>query len=162
MTVWTNADGLEVRFGLDQAQRGMVGLINTNNHEQELRVLIDADEINALTKTVVGGSHNVMLPAGVIIQSAKLTVTEAFDSAGDALTLTIGMEKKDGTEIDNDGIDAAIAQAAIDAIGDDIACDGALIGTKLAADGFFSVTVAGAAATAGKAELIVKFIRPIL
>ena len=69
------------------------------------------------------------IPANSFIVSATLRVLTAID--GTTPTLTIGLVEKDGTTIDADGIDAAIAESAIDAVGETVLCDGALVGARL-------------------------------
>jgi hypothetical protein len=51
----------------------------------------------------------------------------AANVATGATTLSIGLKQLDGTDIDPDGIDATIAKTAIDADGDVVQCDGALV-----------------------------------
>ena len=93
------------------------------------------------------------IPANSFIVSATLRVLTPID--GTTPTLTIGLVEKDGTTIDADGIDAAIAESALDAIGETVLCDGALvaklvgIGTE---DGQLVVTTGGTV-TAGKFSL---------
>ena len=90
------------------------------------------------------------IPANAYIVRATLRVLTPL--AGTTPTVTIGLTEPDGTAIDADGIDVAIAVTALDAIGETVLCDGALvaglagIGT---ADGQIVVTTGGTV-TAGK------------
>jgi hypothetical protein len=109
---------------------------------------------------------NTRIPGGVVIEKAELEVITAF--AGATATLDIGLVDADDQEaafsdLDDDGIDAAIAVTAIDAAGDTIACDGALIGTTLAAQtgGYLVSAEAGTATfTAGEARLRIYYFHP--
>jgi hypothetical protein len=64
------------------------------------------------------------IPAASFIVSATLRVHTAF--AG-GTSYNIGLYESDGTVIDADGIDAAVATAAINAAGETVLCDGALV-----------------------------------
>jgi hypothetical protein len=99
----------------------------------------------------------VSIPAYSKITSATLEILTAF--AG-GTSYDIGLEEEDGTAIDVDGIDAAVALAAIDARGDVVVCNGALVGGVLstgAAAGKLTVAATGTF-TAGKARLVVNYI----
>lgn len=96
------------------------------------------------------------IPANSRIKEATLTVITAF--AG-GTSYNIGLNQPDGTVIDADGIDAAVASAAIDAVGETVACDGALVANTAgigAADGQVVVAATGTF-TAGKARLRVVY-----
>lgn len=88
------------------------------------------------------------------ISEATVTVLSAM--TGTTGTLTIGLEEEDGTVIDADGIDAAIAQAALVA-GARIVCDGALIGTTIGAAAGQVVITTGGTVTGGKFVLRVEY-----
>lgn len=64
------------------------------------------------------------IPANARIKEATLTVITAF--AG-GTSYDIGLYQEDGTVIDADGIDAAIALAAINTAGNRVRSDGALV-----------------------------------
>ena len=97
------------------------------------------------------------IPANSYIVSATLRVIEALD--GTTPTLTLGLQEKDGTEIDNDGIDVAIAESALDTVGETVLCDGAmvaeLIGTGLIRAQLVATT--GGTVTAGKFSLEIEY-----
>jgi hypothetical protein len=66
--------------------------------------------------------------------------------------VTIGLTEPDGTTIDADGIDVAIAASALSSIGETVLCDGALVAGLVgigAEDGQIVVTTGGTV-TAGK------------
>lgn len=92
------------------------------------------------------------VPANSRIKEATFTVITAF--AG-GTSYNFGLNQPDGTVIDADGIDAAVATAAIDAVGETVACDGALVANTAgigANDGQLVVAATGTY-TAGKGRL---------
>lgn len=106
----------------------------------------------------VAGEDQAILriPARARIVTATLRVHTAFTGG---TSYNIGLKEADGTVIDVDGIDAAIALTAIDAIGDVVNCDGALVGLLVgigAAAGVVEVAATGTF-TAGKATLEVEY-----
>jgi hypothetical protein len=163
---WTNSDGLNVRFGLEKGGVAKEGVISTMGDESVLQVKIVGVDLGSADAPIA--THPLAgIPTGAHLISATLYVTEAFTSGGSG-TLTLGLWNDDGdgtfSVIDADGIDATIAKTALDAIGDHVACDGALVGTGTAAIAgtgdrpvFVSGLYATAAFTAGKADLIIKY-----
>ena len=106
----------------------------------------------------VNGTNNMWaeIPANAYITEATIRVLTAMD--GTSGTLTIGLEEADGTVIDVDGIDAAVAQAAL-TLGAVIVCDGALAdGTSTigSAAGQLLVTTGGTV-TAGRFEVTINY-----
>ncbi len=160
-TYWNNSDGLQVRFGTLDAQHPP-GVIPSRGPQTEIVYTIVGTELPDTNLTGEIISHGPVIPAGALVTSATLDITTAFDSAGDAGTLDIGTYKvSDGTALDADGIDADIAQGDIDAVGDQIACDGAHVGGALiTADCYLGATYETAAFTAGVGTLVVKYFVP--
>lgn len=96
------------------------------------------------------------IPANARIKEATFTVITAF--AG-GTSYNFGLNQPDGTVIDADGIDAAVLLAAIDAVGETVACDGALVANTAGigtAEGQLVVAATGSF-TAGKGRLRVVF-----
>lgn len=92
------------------------------------------------------------IAANARIKEATLTTLVAFVGG---TSYNIGLYQEDGTVIDADGIDAAVATAAIDAVGETVVCDGALVGGTVGigtAAGSVRVAATGTY-TAGKARL---------
>lgn len=106
---------------------------------------------------VTGGDEAILrIPANARISRATLRIITAF--AG-GTSYNFGLSESDGTVIDADGIDAAVALTAIDAIGDVVLCDGALVGSLVgigSAAGQLLVVATGTF-TAGKAQLEIEF-----
>ena len=101
---------------------------------------------------------DLAIPAYAKIVSAKIEVLTAF--AG-GTSLAVGLQDSAGTEIDDDGFltAAQLATANIDARGDFVVGTGALVGVGIgAAAGELVVTAVGTF-TAGKARVLVEFIK---
>lgn len=159
---WTNSDGLVVGFGARNSKNDAGATVRTMGNEEIFSMILDWDILPAAPDTVPS-VKSIPIPAGAVITNADLRIIEAFTSAG-STTLTIGLVNAAGVAIDADGIDATIAKAAIDAVGDVVQCDGALVSGVLtigAADGFISTTTAVGPWTAGQAELTVRYTRPL-
>jgi hypothetical protein len=154
-TKWINNDGLVVKFGTKEAEVIQAGEETAYGQHREYRAVIDWDDLEAFGTTTLL-SDTSAIPSGAHIDSAEFYVEEAF--VGATATLTLGLYDQDRTTaIDADGIDAAIAVTAIDAVGDTIACDGALINTTTSNAGLLSALVGTANFTAGRGILTVKF-----
>lgn len=165
MGTWANNDGLLVRFGTSEGEAQFVGEYRGHGrlHEVEVEVLFSKlDDVAVGTEQIL--SDTVRIPATAHVESATFYVETAFDSAGDTATLTFGLIDEDrSTAYDADGIDATIAETAIDAIGDTITCDGAVINTTISNGGvplLVTATVGTEAFTAGKGWLTLRYYIP--
>ena len=161
--VWNNPDGLRVRFGTELAITAKSGTPE-DNHGGTRKMIAIIDSQNA--EFPLFGASDVFLseptaaiPSGAIIRSATLIALTGFTSGG-APTLDIGLAEQDGTEIDHDGLFAAIALSAFNADAEEVAGAGALINTKLAETGYLTINVGTANYTAGKALLEIEYIIP--
>lgn len=160
--VWTNPDGLDVGFGTRDSKNKNAATVRTQGNVEILSMILDWDYLPDAAGTAPS-SKSIPLPANSLIHRATLRVTEAFTSGG-ATTLDIGLVNAAGTAIDQDGIDAAIAKTAIDAVGDVIQCDGALVGgaaTVGTAPAYISCNVGTGPYTAGQAELTIEYSKPL-
>ena len=157
MADWTNSDGLEVRFNGPEA--GPTGAsVSTLGAVKNL--VLDFDFATAITAAADG--HEAFIPAGSYIKAATLIVTTAATSAGTA-TLSIGLAQKDGTAINNIGIDSAIALSAIDAVTEVVKCDGTLAGGTASIGAYngyvYTTPTTGADVfTAGRGKLVIEYI----
>jgi hypothetical protein len=148
---WTNSDGLEVRFTGPEANQS--GAESVGGAIKNL--VVDFNFAEAIT--AAAWSHESYIPAGSYILSATLIVTSAM--TGSSGTLTIGLAQKDGTVIDADGIDAAVAQATLIASAV-VKCDGALAGGTAAigaADGYVYTSLGGTV-SGGRGRLVIEYI----
>ena len=160
--VWTNADGLRVRFGTEKARDAKEGSPRQAGAYKVYEFEIDGKDLQLHTDTqerFLNRTPSVYLPAGHLLVEAKLVTMTPFQGSG--ATLTLGLAEQNGTTVDADGIDATIALTAIDAVGETVTCDGQLIGTILAKNSALTVTVGTASYTAGKAKLLVTLLPQI-
>lgn len=158
-SVWVNNDGLEVGFGTIDTENPQSASLRTVGKLNQIETELVYDNLPAAG--AVGGKV-FRIPANSTITRAWVVVEEGFTSAG-ATTLDIGLQEKDGTVIDADGIDAAIALTAIDTVGEVVVHDGALVGGVVTigdADGYVYVTVGTGPYTAGKGVLTVEYLLP--
>jgi hypothetical protein len=172
MTVWVNNDGLEVRFGSSKADLRLGGRLKTFGSMRELHVKIVGTSV-PVQGTVIANviDKKVTIPSNSYIDTvgSQFIVDTAF--VGATATLDIGTMGDDGdgtyTVIDDDGIDAAIAITAIDAVDDTIAVNGAQMGTSPVNAVNASLPIAisygynTAALTAGVGTLILKYRPPV-
>lgn len=155
-----NKDGLTVRYFGEQAELASAGYHDIANLRS---IVIEIGKDHTYPAADVAGDATLpTIPAKAVIHSAFLKVHEAFTAAG-AATLTIGTVDKDGVAIDADGIDAAIALAAL-VKGNVIKCDGAQVAAETATSTFsekeawLSTAVGTGPYTAGRATLTVYFV----
>lgn len=165
---WVNNDGLPVRFGKANQVDAVVGKPTQYGVEQILEAEIVWDRLPAFgtvptTGMIYGGYPNVSIPKGALIKSATLQVTTA-EAAASSQTLSLGLVNADGSEtnLDDDGLFAALAQSAVDTVGESNTGAGALIGTKLAAEGYLWASVGVANFTTLVARLSVVYYMPPL
>lgn len=122
-------DGLVVGYGTHTVDND-VGTVNDGGTVKQYRIeLSDAtalEDTDAITVASIP-PQSVLIPRGSVIKSANFSVTSVFTSGG-AATLDIGFYSAAAVVDDANGIDADIALTAIDAIGDIVACDGAVVG----------------------------------
>lgn len=157
---YTNADGLYV---LTHAAQGAEQDKGTTVRPPLNFVVVDIPDFTAIGSSF--GASNIdpmdpVIPANSVIINADLIIETAADSAADNATLTIGLYTAAGAAIDADGIDATIAQSAIDAQYDVVQCDGDLVNGVLttgANAGYIGMIYGTAAFTAGAAKLVVQY-----
>lgn len=162
---WKNADGLIVYFGTDEGKATTVGEYRTLGRRRQYEVDIDLTTL----PTQASGNVQVLdtswhLPAGCFIESLEIFTTK--ETAGTNANLNIGLVKTDLTVYDDDGILAAgddfnggtdlgttytYVKGTTDA--------GALVGTKLAYNGYLCAQPDTADFTAGviKVRIYVSF-----
>ena len=152
MTIYTNNDGLKESFGIPGTSEG--GAIHTSGAVKELKILVDV--VNGTPEAAAKGGDASFVLANSHIVSSVLKVTEAFVGG---TSLTLGYGNKAGTAIDADGIDAAIATSALNAVGKSVVCDGALAeGVTVGAADAYPTSATAGTYTAGKAELYISYI----
>jgi hypothetical protein len=155
---YVNADGLEI---LTAGEQGTAAKRGTSLSSQKKSLVMTITGTEVPSSVATPQDHDAFIPAGSYITSASLIVTTAFTSGGSA-TLTIGTYTQAGAAVDADGIDAAVALAAIGA-DKAVACDGAAVGgtaTVGGADVYVEAIYGTAAFTAGEAKLVIEYIEP--
>jgi len=146
--------GRQTFFGVLPSKNKFGGEVASSGQKKELRFPFSYDDLPAVD---AGNEMVATLPAGSQIVSAHVIVDSAM--TGTSGTLTIGTYEADGGgAIDLDGIDVAIAQAALLA-NTTIVCDGAQIGGGIVlAERAAIVAVTGGTVTAGEFTLVVEYI----
>lgn len=132
-STWTNSDGLVVGFGTRTLDNGILAEVQGGTVRKYTVELPDATALEA-TAAITSASippQSVVIPQGSMITRAYFEVTVPF--AGATANLDIGLWSNAATPVldDIDGIDAAIDVLVLDAIGDVVQCDGALVGGVL-------------------------------
>lgn len=154
-TNWTNADGLVVGFGTREAETTYSAKVSRGGPEQQVVMRIKGADLadSAVADQLV---HAPVIPAGALLKSAHLQVDTAF--VGTNAVLDIGLYKaSDGSAIDDDGVDSAIATTTL--VADyDVACDGAEIGLKTDFACKIAASYDTAAFTDGVATLVVTYV----
>ncbi len=153
---YVNADGLEV---LTAGEQGTPAKRGTSLSSQKKSLVMNITGTEVPSSVATPQDHDAFIPAGSYITGAHLIVSTAFTSGGSA-TLTVGTYTQAGAAVDADGIDAAIALAAIGA-DKAVACDGAAVGgtaTVGGADVYIEAIYGTAAFTAGEAKLVIEYI----
>jgi hypothetical protein len=156
---YVNADGLEI---LTSGEAGTAAKKGTAlaGHKKALVLNLTGTELPSGAATPQ--DHDAFIPANSYITSATVIISTAFTSGGSA-TLTVGAYQQDGSTIDADGVDAAVALSALNATTKAVACDGALVGAALSVgdnDCYIEAYYGTAAFTAGEAKLVIEYIEP--
>jgi hypothetical protein len=163
MGTWMNSDGLYIKFGTDEADHGVAGEYSTLGPQRMVEAKLTLTEA-ALTAAIV--DDNVWLPAGARIEKVEV-IAETAATSGGAAVLNVGLQRQDrSTELDYDGLVAALALTAINAAGETNSLTpgstgaGALIGTTLANAGYLTFDYDTAAFTAGVMKVRVYWSKP--
>lgn len=156
---WDNADGLRVFFAgesrsVDGGEYPGAGA----NRTIEVEVNGVGLSTTAGTPTLVGKPW-IIIPRNSVIESVEVIAETAFTSGG-AATLNVGLQRFNGTELDHDGLVAAMALTSLDRTGEKTvltssttAPAGALIGTETQYPAYIDVYAGTAAFTAGRAVI---------
>jgi hypothetical protein len=146
-----NVNGRQTFFGPLPTKNKFGGKVQASGVEKEIKYtfsyddLPDADSLNEMVAAI---------PANAKLVGADLFVGTAWVGG---TNLSVGLEQKDGTVIDADGVHAAILTAALTA-NSFHAGGGALVGDSIGAnEAIVAVTTTGTF-TAGDATLVVKYV----
>jgi len=150
MSTVENSDGLLAHIG--NPSQNVSGTTSRYGNRYTIEFTVDFDD---LPDDIGGAFHDSdsFIPAGAVVESAKLLTDVAWVGG---TSIDIGTYEKDDTVIDADGIDAAIATAALTA-GSLIVCDGAQASDAIVsttADAYIKVAATGTY-TAGSSRLVI-------
>jgi hypothetical protein len=176
MTVWTNSDGLHVKFARDGADLAQGGQYSTLGPLQCTEIKIDYTDALSATPACVGGTAgalNPIIPGGVRIENVEVIAETAFTSSGTigSATFVLGLKKLDrSTELDHDGFTtSSFVGSSLDAQGEytnvrlGVTGVGALIGATTSEAGYVCVSNSAHAShpyTAGKATVRIYWYNP--
>lgn len=165
---YVNADGLHVMTdGEEGITRSHGAYLDYGPTPGNAEVVIDFSQIGS-TAAIPGGTgvFGISIPKNKQIEEVELFVENAFTSGGSA-TLDVGLVRLDRTtELDYDGLVAALALTSIDAKGEKVVLRvgstgaGALIGQTLTNPGLVTVRYNTAAYTAGKLKVRIRWFDP--
>lgn len=154
---YVNNDGLLVLTGSD---KGAVRAQGKTTEGLKRFFVLEIEDMTQVPATAADPQQNdAYIPAGSFITAAYIIVDTACTSGGSA-TLNVGLQERDGTAIDADGIDATVAVSALGA-NEAVVCDGALVGgtaTVGADNAYISFDYDTAAFTAGAIKIVVEYI----
>lgn len=159
MAQWINSDGLVIQLGETEAVLGKGGSYeDVVGGSIVTEFVLNFGDIPLTTATVV--DQSVVLPSGYILESVELIAETAVTSGG-AATIDFGLQRLDRTtELDYNGIVAALAITALNAAGKRVVIQngstgaGALFnGTATSFPGVFTANSLVAALTAGKVRV---------
>lgn len=164
---YVNADGLRWKFPADEVVKGTAGeyRANTSTHISEFDLDYATVALGTSDTVVVILDYDSVFPNGSVIEKIELKVGTAWNSAGDAFLLNVGLvARSDFTTItDADGLLNDVDEANLDTAGAVYAVfqeangteAGVLLGTALAVDNVLCASWNGAAPSAGTAKMYV-------
>lgn len=163
---WTNADGLIIRFGVEEAEFRNIGAYNMSGPVHWVEILVDHSELpahDAADVTIL--NDKFAIPAGAFIEEVQiLPPTEAFDSSNDDLIFNLGTVTQSDRSLSDDtplGLVNAADQTELNAGGTNTAgWVGSQVGTVLTESKLLSWQTTTATATAGKTVIRVKWSIP--
>jgi hypothetical protein len=152
-STWTNADGLRVGFGARDSKNAAAATVQTEGNICVMQFPFDYDVVETIG--TAPSSTSIPIPANATIMRGNIRVTTAF--AG-GTSINFGTMDSAGTAIDADGLDAAVAVADMDAVGDVVTFDGAQIGKRIASDAYFGIQYTGTY-TAGRGVVTIEYLK---
>ena len=153
---WTNSDGLTVLMHEEQGVAKTNGITAVGIRKTLVWDIADATLL--ASAGAAPAANDAFIPANAVIVAAHIVVDAAFTTSASG-ALNVGLYNAAGTAIDADGIDAAVATAAL-AANLAVVCNGALVGLAAgvgAADAYVTTANTGTF-TAGEAVLVISYI----
>lgn len=149
---WKNADGLYLEFGTTKPAVDVAGEYRTNGDFREINIRLDPTTLSITTPTII--SQNLKFPTGMRI--ARIDVISDTACVGSGATLDLGLIAEDRTtEIDYNGLLAAVALTSFDTVGETnsytvgVSGAGALMGTSTTSVGYLVANTNTALISAG-------------
>lgn len=167
MSDYTNQDGLTRHYGPQDKRDKAYQIVDVGGGIKQLVIDFSFDDLPGFDADASGGTTPdsfsdaiPAIPALAAIVSARFLVTTAF---ADGTSYTVGLHEQDGTAIDADGLFTAsnLPVADIDAVGDFVVGDGALVGASIGADKGYVRVAASGTFTAGKARMVIEYIEAV-
>jgi len=159
---WFDNTGLYQKYGIDQTIPMAGGEYRNDAALREIEFKITLSSVPLATGTIVPGTDNIFMPAGMFIEEVQV-VADVL-ATGATAVLNLGLIRTDRTtEIDFDGLLTAAPLANIDTAGErvtytkGVAGAGPLIGTVTANVGHFVADYDTAAFTAGVITVRVRY-----
>jgi hypothetical protein len=166
--VWTNADGLRVKFGVEEAEKALVTEITSGDYKRTIEILVDPARLPAVADNSVLIDDSYVIPAGAQFTSVEILTSDAF-TAGTGI-LNVGITDADGgsalTDVDAFVVGATVAELNIGGVNlsgwiGDLVNDGTTAGTTpLSKAGLLTWEVDTAAIVGGYATIRIQFSLP--
>lgn len=160
---WFNPDGLEVRFGTDEAIASTAGEFNLLGKIHQVEIVLTGTAIVTTDGTIV--EDFLVLPKGARIHEVVVIAQTACTGTG--AVLNVGLKRTDrATELDYNGLVAALPLTSLDSAGETTTLNvgssfaGALLGTTLANNGYLCADWDTAAFTAGVINVRINYYMP--
>lgn len=160
---YMHGDGTYQKYGVAEATAGSAGEYSTLGPLRHIELTIS--DMTTLGTAAAIYDDNTWLPVGARIE--KVTVINVTAATGATAVLNVGLQREDrSTQLDYDGLVAALPLASADAAGETVDLTvgstyaGALIGTTLAYKGYLTADYDTAAYTAGKVIVRIYFSFP--
>ena len=157
---WVNNDGLERKFGVEQAKRARIGEYRNDGPSHLVEIHFDFTDLPAVASNSVIISDDYTLPSGAFIESVEIWCPVDVTSGG---TLNVGMIDTDRTSnADVDAFVVAATAAELTTGGENIAgWVGALVNDVLPRDVLLTWEQDTAAATTGEGVIRIKYYMPV-
>lgn len=160
--IWTNDDGLTLKFGTEKTDPMKVGIHHQVGPLNCAEITVDYSELPAVADNSVIIDRQFVLPIGSIVEKVEIITSTAFDSAGDAMTLNIGWIDLDETSnTDVDAFVVAATQTELNDGGTSVAgwVGAEVLGSPTTTAKYLTWEVDAAAATAGEGVIRIYYSR---
>lgn len=164
---WMDNTGLYQKYGLEQVVSQVAGEYVTDGSQRQIEIKLDLTTLTTTAGTVIPGTDSVFFPAGFVIDKIEVFTETAATGASSTLNLGLVRSSDRTTEIDNDGLLAAVALTSMDTAGETVTYAkgtsgaGALVGTTVGSNpGHLTANWGTAAFTAGVVRITIFYHKP--